>query len=855
MSDKKIIHIVPHSHWDREWYMSFEEHRFRLVKLMDSLIEKMENDPEFKFYHLDGQMIVLEDYLKIKPYMFDRLKKLINDGRIKVGPWYVLQDEYLTSDEANVRDLLLGIGVGEEMGLKVQMIGYLPDSFGNISQMPQILAKCGIDKVVFGRGVENTAEVIWQAPDGSRVVGGHFTPWYNNAAELPTDEEAARARAAKMLGNFGSASKIADYLGMNGSDHQPVQLNLPQAIAAMNAVTDEDVCFIHSNLTDYMEKLMEHTDRYPVVAEELAGQNTSGFGLLISTASARIYLKQKNRLAQLSLERQAEPFGAMAYLYTGKYPTDELKYAWKRLLENHTHDSICGCSVDEVHREMMPRFDNVLQVAGCVTAEALRTLEGKLKVNPECGTPVAVFNNSACCRSDLVTVTVDLPEKEGAPAMVLIDGNGEELAAACEVYPHTFTYTLPDDAFRVVKYVDRYVFKFAAKQVPAFGYKVFYVTEKKAAITTLPHTDRTAENDFIALSIEDNGSLTVTDKATGKVYRNLNIYEDTADIGDEYLYVGNGQPAVTTEHAVAQISVKETGRDHVTFLVRHELALPETYDRKAGVYSDNRVPFVIESEITLTAYSRKIDLLVRMNNASDCHRLRSLFPNEIKTETVLANGQFDIVERAIATRPNWKWPTNEQRLQSFVALKDDQTALVVGTRALYEYEVLRDGSNTLCLNLLRCTDQLGDWGIFPTPDAECKGINTAEYEISIGAADTYDESVQNAYQFASGEMFTRQVTDPAACDGTAPASLIAVEGSGVWNTAFKKQEKGDGVVLRFYNTRTTENRVVLRPADCFSAFAEADLLENPTADFCPIAGGVELTFAPKEIKTIVLKNR
>ena len=133
MPRKKTVHIVPHSHWDREWYMPFEKHRYRLIKLMDSLIEKMEEDPEYKYYNLDGQMVLLDDYLQIKPYMWERLKKLINDGRIKVGPWYVLQDEYLISDEANVRNMLIGLSEGNDKGVIISKIGYLPDSFGNIS--------------------------------------------------------------------------------------------------------------------------------------------------------------------------------------------------------------------------------------------------------------------------------------------------------------------------------------------------------------------------------------------------------------------------------------------------------------------------------------------------------------------------------------------------------------------------------------------------------------------------------------------------------------------------------------------------------------------------------------------------
>ncbi len=853
MPQKKKVHIVPHSHWDREWYMSFEKHRYLLVKLVDSLIEKMENDPEYKYYHLDGQMILLEDYLKIKPYMWERLKKLINDGRIQVGPWYVLQDEYLTSDEANVRNMLIGLALGEEMGVKTVKIGYLPDSFGNISQMPQILAKCGIDSVVFGRGVTNIAEIVWESPDGSRVVGGHFTHWYNNANELPTDDNAAKEKAALMLERFNSASEINDYLGMNGCDHQPVQLNLSEALNTFNRVTDSDVEFIHSNLEDYMNAVKADISRYPVISEEMAGQHTNGLATLISTASARIYMKQKNWAAQNSLERMAEPFSVAAYLQGGEYPTDFLKYAWKLLLENHAHDSICGCSVDEVHAEVMTRLEKVTEVADSMTNEAIASLESSLKVEKGKGYPVAVFNNTLYNRSGMVKVVLDIPEELGCTTLCLVDENGRAVSENAEVQTHVFTYELPSDAFRKVIYVNRYTVSFVAEDVPAFGYKVYYAATADAANASMPYTESSAENDFVHLNIEGDGSLTVTDKQTNRVYSGLNIYEDTPDVGDEYIFKAGNLAPVTTEGIKAQISLKKATASYVTFSVKQVLMLPESYNRKLDCYSENTVPFTIESEITLTRFSRKISVKTVMDNKSDNHRLRALFKNNIATDSVYANGQFDIVKRSIATDSVWKCPTNEQRLQSFVALKGDDT-LLVATRGLYEYEVLRDGSNTLCINLLRSTDQLGDWGEFPTPDAQCKGENVAEYEIYVGDSSIYAAAETEGFQFASGDMVAHQVKNADACEGLLSQNLISVVGNGVWSTALKKQEKGNDVVLRIYNTKETDNTVTLKADSIFKSVSEADMLENAIKpEVTNSKNGIALEFKAKEIKTLLLK--
>ena len=204
MSEKKTLHIIPHSHWDREWYLPFETHRTRLVKLFDTLIDLMEKNPEYTYYHMDGQFVVIEDYLEIRPQMKERLLALIKADRIQIGPWYILQDEYLTSGEANIRNMLYGIKLCKNFGADPVMSGYFPDAFGNISQAPQILRGFGIDNAIFGRGLNDMgadnvvvrqngitkSEMLWQSPDGSEVIGIMFANWYCNAMELPTDKEA-----------------------------------------------------------------------------------------------------------------------------------------------------------------------------------------------------------------------------------------------------------------------------------------------------------------------------------------------------------------------------------------------------------------------------------------------------------------------------------------------------------------------------------------------------------------------------------------------------------------------------------------------------------------------------------------
>ncbi|GIQ61492.1 hypothetical protein PACILC2_00600 [Paenibacillus cisolokensis] len=307
---KKTIHVVSHTHWDREWYMPFEAHHVRLLKTMDTLLDLFEQDPEYRSFYLDGQTIVLEDYLQVYPEKRDKLIELAKEGKISAGPWYVLQDEFLTSGEANIRNLQVGHRDARPFGA-VSKIGYFPDSFGNMGQAPQLLRQAGIDTAIFGRGVKATgfdnkvedaaaqespfSELRWVSPDGSEVLGILFANWYSNGNEIPVDKEAAKTfwdRAIAAAERYASTSHL---LMMNGCDHQPPQTDLSAALRTARELYP-DYEFIHSNFDDYIKAVKaELPQQLSVIKGELRGQHTNGWYTLVNTASARVYIKQKTR--------------------------------------------------------------------------------------------------------------------------------------------------------------------------------------------------------------------------------------------------------------------------------------------------------------------------------------------------------------------------------------------------------------------------------------------------------------------------------------------------------------------------------------------------------------------------------
>ena len=354
MNMPKTLHIIPHVHWDREWYMSFEQHRARLVELIDTLIDTMESNPEYTSFHLDGQYIIIEDYLNIRPQMKERLLKLIQADRIQIGPWYVLQDEFLTSGEANIRNMLYGLRFCRAIGANPVMSGYFPDSFGNISQAPQILRGFGIDNAVFGRGIgvilpdnkvvetatSYPSEIVWRAPDGSEVLGVMFAYWYNNAMELSADPDKLKQQLQVLLNRSISSAATPHLLGMNGCDHEPAQTNLPAVIKMANQMLEEQQITVRQScFKEYLEQLWPYYAIFSSVEGELCGQNSSGINLLINTASTRIPIKQQNHKVQNLLTQQAEPLNVLSSLAGDSYRMDLLIYAWKKMMENQPHDT------------------------------------------------------------------------------------------------------------------------------------------------------------------------------------------------------------------------------------------------------------------------------------------------------------------------------------------------------------------------------------------------------------------------------------------------------------------------------------------------------------------------------------
>jgi alpha-mannosidase len=442
--DPLTLHVIPHTHWDREWYLPFQLMRVKLVHLCDRLLELL-RDPEFPAFTLDGQTVVLEDYLEIRPERRAELERLIESGRILIGPWTVLPDEFLVSPEALIRNLLRGAEVAGRFGRRMD-VGYVPDPFGHIGQLPQILRGFGIDGAVFRRGLgDEPCELFWESPDGSRVLVSYLRNGYDNAAHMPAEPVGYASVAARKRDSLARHSRASHLLFMAGTDHMEPPEGLGRLLAAVDLGADR---VVPSTLPRYFEALRKEIAlrgvELPVVRGEL--RDPRRHHLLPGVLSSRAWIKQRNDACERLLERWAEPFSAFAERVcggeadraagTGHLPTPRvrdaaalLREAWRLLLSCHPHDSICGCSVDQVHEEMRPRFHQVEQIATEVLRQSLQSLADAVDtrelLRSGAESALVVFNATAHARSERLRVRLALPA--GATGFEIVDGAGRAL--------------------------------------------------------------------------------------------------------------------------------------------------------------------------------------------------------------------------------------------------------------------------------------------------------------------------------------------------------------------------------------------------------------------------------------------
>ncbi|MFQ6066830.1 MAG: alpha-mannosidase [bacterium] len=835
MTAKKRIHIVSHTHWDREWYLTLEEYRIKLVDLVGHLLDVLEKDPDYKYFMLDGQTIILEDYLKIKPENKERLKKLIAKGRVLIGPWYILPDEFLVSAESYIRNLLQGDKICREFGGKME-VGYLPDSFGHIAQMPQLLKGFGIESAVIWRGVGKEVketEFTWQAPDGSKALTVYLPFGYCTGAALPFEVDDCERRIKWMVEKLSPLATTNLLLLMNGCDHLEPQPHLPCLIAEVNKKMDSAE-LVHSSLPMFFKELREKVCELPIYRKEWrSGERTI---ILTGTLSSRMYLKQWNKKVQILLEKWVEPFSTFAYLAGKPYPSSLIWHAWRYLLKNHAHDSICGCGVDEVHEEMIIRFKKAQQVGEELCSQAINYLAANIDTaNNEVN--LVVFNPLPNRRTDLVEATVELDselirradwqagrlieirEKEKTshlpPLLRMYDEENKEIPSSIEKVERVEKIKCTSDDLPQVYRTTRYRLTLLARDVPGLGYRTYRIRPSYEKEKEKKPEELKLENEYLKVTPNlKNGTLDIYDKETKRSYKDCNLFVDGGDAGDEYTYSPPCEETlISSAEAKSQIKWEAFNSVRSTLRIEIHLELPVSLseDRKKRSYKTVDCP--ITSYVSLYPGVKRVDVKTVVENKAKDHRLRVIFPTEIETDTSYAEGHFQVVSRKISSPETREWMEKSHGInpqQNFVNINSGDFGLTIANQGLPEYEIVRENHRSIiALTLLRCVGWLSQDGLltrkghaawpFPTPGAQCLGTHTFHYSLIPHRGDW-----QKARTFIEAHGFNT----PMRCwqtrshKGKLPSeiSLVEIKPESLILSALKKAEEGEAIILRIYNT-------------------------------------------------------
>jgi mannosylglycerate hydrolase len=804
MAMPRRLFIVAHTHWDREWYLPFEGFRMKLVPTIMGILDTLEADPTFPHFMLDGQVAAVDDYLKVRPQDAPRIRALVEQGRLSIGPWYVLMDEFLISGETIIRNLERGGRRALDLGGSMA-VGYLPDMFGHIAQMPQILKQFGLDHAVVWRGVPSavtSTRFTWASPDGSSIDTEYLPIGYSNASQLPQENPEFLERFSDYL--VESDSLLGDdVLMMNGGDHLPITRALPQLVAEANAMQDDLLLEITS-----LESYLSSTTVEP--STQWHGELRSGFraNLLMGVTSNHVGVKHATAAAERALERRAEPLAAL--VLTASPERDcFLDEAWLHLIHNAAHDSICACSVDEVIEAVLARASAARSIAETIADEALRSFATQLSHEG-----VTALNLSSVTTSGLVTYTTSgdeapahtqvLSQHAGTPGVVTIDAGMMKALLGMlqgprfgdDAWIQSIEVHELDDGLHVSATIgpkERPNVPIAAAKQEIYArlgarpdvavhltlhqptiYRVLALTGPLAPLSWAPvdalaprhpvvvgDNGRSLSNGILSLAIADDGSFSINGvSGFGRLV-------DGGDLGDSYNYSPPVNDSLVENPVSVEIAITEHGLLRSTITVSRTYEFPESADEASHARSGG-VMTPISMVITLEADRPEVGLELSWRNLSSDHRLRLHLPTMEPTPYSRAGSAFATVQRGLEAegRPD------EIGLPTFPASHYLQAGRIsVAHHGVHEYELvdINDAvAHEIAITLLRSTGMLSRLGmtnrpfpagpLTPTPGLQLLG-SMVTYRCRIGVdvdpidlAERHNLPLETVSSFGSGTL-------------------------------------------------------------------------------------------------------
>lgn len=899
--DTLNVHIVPSTHWDREWYLTQRRFQFRLVKLMDGIIKLLKRD-DYPSFLLDGQCIMLEDYLEIRPEKQQELRELVSEGKLIIGPWYVVPDFFIPSGESIIKNLEIGREISQFFG-QTHEIGYTPDSFGLVSQIPQIFEQFGLKGVFFSRGYHSEhkgiqSESIWEGKDGSRIPAIYES--YNSAVFLSypdiwrnielvqMDKEEMVSQALKLLQQNSETYTTKHRLWIVGIDHMEPRDTLPDMINVLSERI-KGVNFVHSTVQNYFARISMEKGNLPYIYGEQRGPCREHF-VLGNTLSSRVDIKKMNRECENQLQYWADPLAAYAAsAYSQSFETARFsKTAWKLLVQNHAHDSICSCNSDDTNMDVEARLRHVKQMAEDITECHLGEIGSQIKLVTwmECKEAVVmVYNASSIKRNEVVKGCVRVPREMQGDRFIVRDEKGRIVNDAVvkvratkridlETMKMSDEQLLNDTTRYPIGYYeqeDMYTFLdicWMVANVPPQGYKC-YTIEAHDVLRTEEYREQESlgsifskvqkhfdgmENEFYRLRIHDTGTVDLLLKESKQWYEDILDIESQADDGDTYTFSPLlGDLPLSIKCIQPDIRCVENNDWRVCFELKWIWPLPECImDRK--LRSAVLKPVNLCCSIAISTGSRIVECKCTVDNSVKDHRMRVVFKFPEHFDKVASDTPFDLVQRPVM--PDGEFPEisiHTMPFRNVISLyeerRKDRTVLLL-SRTSQEFEPSQsvEGSK-VAVTLFRAVSAVyrtvlatkdesafGEGTRWWSKDAQC--LKRMEFEFGIGIYPTL---------LSPGEIINEGICFNLPLK---PAAIVPQNGSLPCHASFLDLQPEKLVLSKVAVGRNTERGVMVR----FFNPEDYGILASLTA-YMPIQEAYEVSLTGERIRKLEVLDK
>lgn len=870
----KKVHIVPHMHWDREWYFTTEESRILLVNNMEEIMSMLEKNENYPYYVLDGQTAILEDYFAAKPENKERVRALVQKGKLIIGPWYTQTDEMIVGGESIVRNLLYGIKDCNEFGVPMK-IGYLPDSFGQSARMPQILNGFDIHHSIFWRGVSerkgtDKTEFYWKDENDFKVLTQLLPLGYAIGKYLPLEKDSLKQRIDKYFSVLDKGATTENIILPNGHDQMPIQRNIFQIIKELKELYPERDFFL-SKYENVFKELEKQENLAVLEGEFLDGKYMRVHRSIFST---RMDIKAANVRIENKITNILEPLTSIAYSLGFEYHSGLIELIWKEIMKNHAHDSIGCCCSDKVHKEIMARFElaedkvnNLINFYKRIIVDAMSkdiTLDKLTAFN------LLPYERTEVIRGEIITKF---------KGFKLVDENGTEKEV--EVLSKEIIDAGLIDR-QIVHYGNydpfvRYTVELK-DTLPSMGYKTYLIKEceNNKEISGDSNVSE-IETEFYKIDVNENGTLKIKDKKNNVQYKEVLLLEDGADDGDEYDFSPLEDDFLIYNNNVKCESTIRNNNLSTEITIKYTMDIPKDLNSRKTKVLDCKMP--IEINLTLHQNNPIINVKMNITNLANDHRVRVCIPTQIASKVSLSDNQFGTIARDVRDSAMDVWesegwderPDSIYAMMSFVALRDESNGVSVLTNSTREFEIIGEEYDTIAITLFRSVGFLGKEELFrrpgrpsgiklETPDSQMIGEVKLDFALYFFKN---DDSMNNLTRVAK-EYLTPLVTynkmphnamklNEANFMAPYNYSLLKEENNQVTLSTLKKSEKDNGLLVRFFNGTEESGKAKISISKNIKECYITNLNENKLEDISYNNDKIEVDINKNVVKSIYIE--